>query len=687
MLEVFVLKPRTLITRDELIEQVWQQGYVDDNAINRAISELRKTLKQHCNVTDLLKTHYKKGYSLQVDVEHFDVPSEPVDDNKADYSVNENHNVGLYQTDNQNQPSLENDSYSSEIPTNAKANQSFDQFKIPLFVLMLCIGLAFTILQFQSNELPENTDETVAIQTKAITWLKGQTVYPTMQRNGDLLAFGYREKATDNWQLIIKNLKNDTRSLINEQKTDFFPLSWHNQTLLYQKTSGEISEIWSLEYEEEVVNHKKLVSLPRIKYSSAAFSLDKSELFFIQENSLREPSLVKAVSLKSGEDYSLSTPRPGSAGDYFLRRSPDGSKLAVLRTDNWKKSQIYIIDLVSESTRRIYESETMLYSVVWQSDNNSLLFMKSPGALYKIDTSTQAIKKQKLSFNKPIEYLALYKENELLVTSDSMFYQDIFYKSSCQYGPNNKVKSDKAVVNSSYSDFFPTFKKQLAFVSNRTGSNQIWLRKENEQETLVSNFENVGKLSFLSWSNDGQNILGMAGNKIFILNLKSKHVKYLMLDGEIISSPTWSTDGRYVYYAKTHNSKWNIWQYDLTNDLSQQLSFTGGVSPKVFDQRGLVFLSESGSKLKIIDSNNEEKILLDKLNIIDTTAWTIADNNLFFSLRGKIVALDIETRERTECHSLIGFANHFSADNSGGFFYTLMADNQTNILSIQLPEM
>ena len=35
-----------IITRQELVENIWQQSFVDDNAINRAISELRKTLNQ-----------------------------------------------------------------------------------------------------------------------------------------------------------------------------------------------------------------------------------------------------------------------------------------------------------------------------------------------------------------------------------------------------------------------------------------------------------------------------------------------------------------------------------------------------------------------------------------------------------------------------------------------------------------
>ncbi len=61
----FFAHPQRIIARQELAEQVWQQAYVDDNAINRAMSDLRKAL-QHPTLPDaVLKTHHRKGYSLQ----------------------------------------------------------------------------------------------------------------------------------------------------------------------------------------------------------------------------------------------------------------------------------------------------------------------------------------------------------------------------------------------------------------------------------------------------------------------------------------------------------------------------------------------------------------------------------------------------------------------------------------------
>lgn len=64
-----ILNKESIITRQDLIDDVWCQHYVDDNAINRAVSELRKILKSPNQAALVIKTHYRKGYSFLPNVE------------------------------------------------------------------------------------------------------------------------------------------------------------------------------------------------------------------------------------------------------------------------------------------------------------------------------------------------------------------------------------------------------------------------------------------------------------------------------------------------------------------------------------------------------------------------------------------------------------------------------------------
>jgi DNA-binding winged helix-turn-helix (wHTH) protein len=68
LLLYFTLRQGTIVTRQQLIDEVWQQKFVDDNAINRAMSTLRRILKRVPDAPTFIKTHYKKGYSFVPDV-------------------------------------------------------------------------------------------------------------------------------------------------------------------------------------------------------------------------------------------------------------------------------------------------------------------------------------------------------------------------------------------------------------------------------------------------------------------------------------------------------------------------------------------------------------------------------------------------------------------------------------------
>ncbi len=69
LLEYFICHRDRVIGRDELCREIWQQEYVDNNAINRAVSELRRCVSKHKLGVDVIRTHYRKGYSFNLLVE------------------------------------------------------------------------------------------------------------------------------------------------------------------------------------------------------------------------------------------------------------------------------------------------------------------------------------------------------------------------------------------------------------------------------------------------------------------------------------------------------------------------------------------------------------------------------------------------------------------------------------------
>lgn len=64
-----------IVSKDELIEQVWGGRYVTDAALHKTVSMLRKLLRDH-HGTELIETRYRRGYQLTVAAQI--APAEPV---------------------------------------------------------------------------------------------------------------------------------------------------------------------------------------------------------------------------------------------------------------------------------------------------------------------------------------------------------------------------------------------------------------------------------------------------------------------------------------------------------------------------------------------------------------------------------------------------------------------------------
>ena len=55
-----------IVTRDELVVGVWPDTIVNDDSLTRAVSDLRKVLKEHFFKPPKIKTMHKRGYKMLI---------------------------------------------------------------------------------------------------------------------------------------------------------------------------------------------------------------------------------------------------------------------------------------------------------------------------------------------------------------------------------------------------------------------------------------------------------------------------------------------------------------------------------------------------------------------------------------------------------------------------------------------
>ena len=87
LLEYFLANPERIVTRDELQTAIWKQVIVSDNAINKLVANLRKSLDDNPKSPIYIQTVPKQGYrfvaQIQVVTKILDVPSIESDKTEA----------------------------------------------------------------------------------------------------------------------------------------------------------------------------------------------------------------------------------------------------------------------------------------------------------------------------------------------------------------------------------------------------------------------------------------------------------------------------------------------------------------------------------------------------------------------------------------------------------------------------
>jgi len=162
LLAYFCRHTNQIISRDQLIEQVWQGRIITDNAVTKVINKLRKNLNDDPRKPRFIATLPKKGYKFIASA------SELVAENIAEQASNKTSQVAPAETHGQ-------------ILSISKEKSPITR---SLFVLGLMVLLVWIAISLQNNK-----KQSSITQVKALTRSAGNEAWPQVSPNGNYLAY------------------------------------------------------------------------------------------------------------------------------------------------------------------------------------------------------------------------------------------------------------------------------------------------------------------------------------------------------------------------------------------------------------------------------------------------------------------------------------------------------------------
>ncbi|MBT1064148.1 winged helix-turn-helix domain-containing protein [Bowmanella sp. Y26] len=568
-----------VVSHDELLNQVWANTVVTPNTLQRSIAQLRKAFGETSHASALIKTHAKQGYSLEVEVR-----------------------------------------WSAGEDTGTVEPAADSQGQLPEVLPVL--PPEHTVNVFPQPEMAPPKSKTAKPKHNKLWWYSALAALL-------VLAVGVLPFVQHEADFQLEDLRYLTATDDKEYGARYSP---DGQYILFHRYYEKVctNHIWAKN--ADTLQEVQLTA-ERGTYSGYNLSADGKNLLFVQEQDciapVNQPSCFKLMSL----DFQAALKEPQQAKElldcqHSAIRNPiwmDEQHIALMQREdrNWRLVRYSLAD---QSSSTLYEAKDgITLGLAWSADRQlfavtslkssggqrlDLLFadgtVKSshnivfpPGAprytkllpefmpdskglllTYRGQLSTLSeqgqIQELNIGLDANIGSPAFHPDgNRLLVVSgrydsdvarlsipDEVHIDDPTQDLEAQVFERSINLEDKA-------KFRPNG-QSIAFVSKRTGSEQVWLL-ENNNAALISSFTKGTMVSNLLWSKDGQSLLVQADMSLYLLSV-DKQQRQLHFPHPVLGLYDWDEDAQQVIARVLLNDTSRFVSIDISSMEFQQLN-------------------------------------------------------------------------------------------------------------------
>ncbi|TMN87284.1 hypothetical protein CWB72_16255 [Pseudoalteromonas phenolica] len=427
ILSYLVINNEQIITRKDLIDDVWCQHYVDDNAINRAVSELRKVLKSEKQKGLVVKTHYRKGYSFFLEPQYI-----------------------FHEEEKETLVSPPVEEFTNDVPPLKPANQTNKVKLVASLSILLAILVAFIYLQSpipKTSPSPEVKEQDYEMQL--LTWnneqqYNGLIIHP----NEQFIAFMQSKQGSKESRVVIKELATAKEVRFGHAGELLYPIGWsrNGDKLLYRRNRADNQcEVWAADIASpEGQGVEYLFDCDKRLYRAA--QLNNGDIAYTKYHyrNRDELSVIMILNLETGDEFQVSSPNLNSFGDKLLHYDPVSNKLFFERVQ-YGHSELFVSDPEGTEQTKLavvknrvwvanYDPYTSLFS--W--------FDSQKQQVYSLSLEDNAQKSTLKPTNVDNFLIAYMMKNSNLLAITNPYEQDLYQLSAESNKLTPFANSDKA---------------------------------------------------------------------------------------------------------------------------------------------------------------------------------------------------------------------------------------------------
>ena len=481
-----------VVSRDEIISQVYNGTIVSDNAVNKLVAKVRKLLGDTPNNARFIRTVPKQGYSLIAEISTTDCVA----------TVNESINV----------PSKK-------------------------YFLVAVITLLLLSIYFLNTWNKKADEHFINSKLSALTHSIGVESSPHLSLDRKYLVYQKNSPQHAVHQWWIKGVEQrmpERRLAIENQQS---PIAWSRQknTFLYvERTDKCVVHSMSVEVDNDTI--KQVMDCGDNWIAQLLYSGDELGFYYTARKETYEPWRVYFYNFKDKTSTAIIQPQPTGIGNYSIDLSPNMDKLLILSSHKKGSTALYELQLASNELKKKGTRNWPLYKAIWHHDNERIVHSSQRYAreLLVTDFSGEA-QSTLVSTSKRVS------DNFMRHPNGIDFYFTSFQMNNDLVSYIGGVKSSTSFDNSEVYEKLPVYAGSTSrwyFVSNRLGTSQIFFSSRSSAAAKqVSMFEVEHEFTSLNVSENSELLAFHDGKYLTILVAGSgKYTRYEAPKGTILSS-------------------------------------------------------------------------------------------------------------------------------------------------------
>ena len=292
------------------------------------------------------------------------------------------------------------------------------------------------------------------------------------------------------------------------------------------------------------------------------------------------------LSLETGERREITNPHPYF--DNLPSFSPDGQWIAFTRNFGVSSREIFVVPARGGAARQLTFDREPTYGATWTPDSREIVFASNRGvggeSLWRIAATGGAPRRLSPTLEGGF-FPSISRQGNRLVYTESFEDTNIYAYEGTGFdtrsalgrfvGPNGLILSSRRDDSPSIS---PTGER-IAFVSKRTGNEEIWVCDRNGGRPVQLTSFKGPATGTPRWSPDGHWIAFdsvAAGNpNIYVVQGDGGTPHRLTTSPSGNFMPSWSPDSKWIYFKSDRSGTDQIWKVPLTGGVATQLTRHG----------------------------------------------------------------------------------------------------------------